>query len=508
MFDVVVVGSGYGGSTVAARLSERFRVLLVEKGRRWRPEDLPAGILGLVRSYRTERAHPDGLWAMRFGKGTGNAQVSALGGASLVNYGITMRPADHVLASWPLPAGELNTAFAKALAVLAPLPAPVADFLGDKAFLDLVEPGRRIDIENTIDWSRCDYCGTCVPGCRRGAKRSLDMTYLAAAETNGAEVRPETEVMDFTPLPSGGYEIVLARTGRPSESELVRTRTLVLAAGTFGTLDLLNRTRLRIPVSPLFGKRMSMNGDAFAFLYNTSHPLSGHHGAPITTSVRLLADGPEGRPLTLTVMSGRVPAAIARFSAMLLAIAGGVLGHRVNANGSDLISRRARRRIKDLFGVKEGGALSQSFMYKLTGEDQGQGEARFVGGRAVLDWPGYAHDPIHTFAARRLEEWAARIGGTVITDPGTWPGGRSFGVHPLGGCRIGRTYEDGVVDDLCRVFRPDGGCYPGLRIVGAPVLPSAPGVPPSLTITAIAERAAEDMERELSCELVSSCAEA
>lgn len=87
MLDVLVVGSGYAGSAIAARLAPRCRLLLVERGRRWRSGKFPTGLGSLARAYYSQR-NPAGLWAMRLGAGTGTAFANALGGSSVVNYGI------------------------------------------------------------------------------------------------------------------------------------------------------------------------------------------------------------------------------------------------------------------------------------------------------------------------------------------------------------------------------------------------------------------------------------
>ncbi|GMV40763.1 MAG: hypothetical protein AMXMBFR64_24790 [Myxococcales bacterium] len=495
MLDVVVVGSGYGGSVLAARLAPHGRVLVVERGRRWESGGLPVTALGLAGELATRR-NPLGLWSVRIGRGTGNAMAHAVGGSSVVNYGITARPDDHTFDEWPLPAHRMAPYYERALAMLRPTAAPFGDELGDKQFIDLVEPGRRVDLVNTIDWSRCTACGRCVPGCNEGAKRTLGHTYLRAAVAAGAEIRSETEVIGWEQR-QGGWEVTIAPTDRPEERTTVQTRVLAVAAGTFGTLDLMEAHRDRIPLSPAFGQGMSMNGDALAFLYNTKFPMSGHHGAPITTSARLIMNDPSGRPRTLMIMSGRIPTALQRMSAGILAVIGGLIGRRQGPGDDEPRGSRGRRRLRDLWSLSATGALAHTYMYKLDGQDQARGVARFEDGRSVMDWEDYVDDPVLTFAEARLRLWADKVGGTVIRDVARWPGMRSFGVHPLGGCRMGRTVEDGVLDDHCRVLRPGGGVWPGLYVVDGSAIPTALGVPASLTIAAVAERAAEAMEADV-----------
>jgi cholesterol oxidase len=282
-------------------------------------------------------------------------------------------------------------------------------------------------------------------------------------------------------------------TGRPRG--FVRARQVVLAAGTLGTHDLLHRSRAQIPLGPRFGQHLSMNGDGLAFLYDTRAQLSSHSGAPISTSARIPFEAPDGSTRTLTVMSGRVPMAAMRFAGAALAVASGVLDDpevpRDDSGGEPFghLVRRAR----DLLRVGANGAMARSFMYKLDGQDAGRGVVRFTPAGAVIDWKDYADDPVVLFAERRLRAWAATAGGTVIPNIARLPGMRSFSVHPLGGCRIGATIDDGVVDELGQVFDPRGGVYPGLRIADGSILPGSPGVPPSFTIAALAERIAESM---------------
>ncbi len=488
MLDVAVIGSGYGGAVVAARLAAHARVLLVERGGWWRPGDFPLSIGGLARSYMTTR-NPGGLWATRLGVGTGLAFASAFGGSSAINYGITAQPDDHAFDDWPLSPHDLAPWFERARRELGASADPRADELADKRVLDELEPGCRVDLENTIDWSRCDRCGRCVPGCNHGAKRSLDRTYLERAMREGVELRLRTELIDLVAV-DGGYRLHLRTAGA---SEWVSARRVVLAAGTLGTLDLLHRSRL--PLGPWFGRGLSMNGDGLAFLYDTRRQISGHSGAPISTSARLRFTDDDGRRRSLMVMSGRVPMAAMRFAAAGLAALAGVLVDRRARR--DHAAGRWLRRLRDLVAVTERGALAHSFMYKLDGQDSSLGNARFTSDGAVVDWPGYTEDPIMRFARTRLHGWAERIGGLVIPDVATLPGMRSFSVHPLGGCRMGLDLADGVVDPLGRVLDPRGGVYPGLRIADGSIVRGSLGVPPSLTIAALAERIAADLQREL-----------
>ncbi|MBL8627000.1 MAG: GMC family oxidoreductase [Myxococcales bacterium] len=490
MYDVAVIGSGYGGAAVAARLAAHGRVLVIERGGWWRPGEFPETVAALART-RHRRGDPDGLWGVRLGAGTGVGYASAFGGSSAINYGITIRPADHAFAGWPVTAAELAPWFERAERALGATPNPRAVALPDGDVLDALEPGARIDLANTIDWPRCDDCGRCVPGCNAGAKRSLDRSYLATALAAGAALRLATEVREIAIAPDG-YRLHLRRRGGGG-AEWVPARRVVLAAGTLGTHDLLHRSA--IPLGPRFGRDLSLNGDGLAFLYDSGRRLTAHRGAPISTAVRLTMVDGDGARRTLLAMSGRVPQAALRFAgAALAAIAGVAIDP---AAPRDHRAGRWARRLRDLIAIGDRGALARTLMYKLDGQDQGRGTVRFTPTGAVIDWPDYADDPILRFAAARLRAWAGAIGGVVVPDVARLPGFRSFSVHPLGGCRLGADLADGVVDPLGRVFAPAGGVYPGLRIADGAIVRGSLGVPPSLTIAALAERIAADLEREL-----------
>lgn len=504
--DTLIVGSGYGGAVLAARLAASREVVVVERGRRYAARELPDNLFDLARAYERPGRGGLGLWGLRLGKDVGNAYASAYGGGSVLNYGITARPDAHVFERWPISSEELAPYFERAESVLQPTANPRADALGDKAFLDRMEPGRREDLRNTIDWSLCTECGNCVLGCRHDAKRSLDRTYLQLAEAAGARMLTDTTVTAVEPVDGGGYHVWLRPTGLGLGTGRVDgtqgatrcfARELVLSAGTFGTLDLLLALRPRLPLSPRLGERMSMNGDALALLYDVGVSVGGASGAPLSTAARTHFVGDDGRTRTLTIMSGRVPKAMMAVSGIAMAGLAEVLGGVRLPVVHEPVTASALgfwRRARDVLGPSDAGALARTFLFKLDGEDEARGVLGLDGhGRAVMDYEGYGNDPILRFASEKLQSWAQTLGVRRFRDLGTWPGMRHFGVHPLGGATMGRGFFEGVVDDVGRVWKPQGGHYEGLRIMDASVLPTALGVPPSWTIAAVAERAADSM---------------
>lgn len=488
MWDIVVVGSGYGGSVAAARLASGRRLLLLERGKRWQSGEFPQSLPQIASSLRSAR-NPLGYWSLRLGPGTGNAIVSALGGASLANYGITARPDASIFRDWPWAPHALDEGFARAESVLAASPNPLVDSLADRAFLEAMEPGRSVALRNAIDWSRCRQCGHCVPGCNYAAKRSLDRSYLPLAEQAGAFIRDRSEVRHFEPRPGGGYRLWVVRSDRPQEGEWIEAARVILAAGTFGSLELLRRSSAFFTWSPALGQGMSMNGDALALIYATRHRLDAEHGAPISSAVRLQVEVGGGETRALTIMSGRIPHSIHHASARLLVGLAPLWG-RLPGQGAPPSSSRplpSLSMLADLRGAAKGGALSRSFLYKLDAQDAARGKAGFdASGEAHIAWPDYGDDPVLQAAWQRMDRWASASGGRIVPGLSLWFG-HHLGVHPLGGCRMGESFETSVVNRYGEVWHPEGGVYEGLQILDGSIVPGALGVPPSLTITALTE---------------------
>ncbi len=493
-YDFLVIGSGYGGAVASYYLSGKGKTLLVEKGRHWKEGEFPETLWGIASLFQKNSLGRQ-LFGLRIGKGIGVAYAQALGGASVVNYGITIEPPAHVFQDWPISYEDIRPFYDQVRGGLMPASHPKWSQFDEASYLDRIEPGSQIALENTIDWEKCMDCGHCVPGCNYGAKRSLNQTYLSLAREKGLTVYENTEALNIERR-NGHYHVYL-RNHKPYKSgrlgQWVSCNKVFLAAGTFGTLEFLYRHRRSMPLGPLFGKRMSMNGDGLAILYNTPFPQSSHLGAPVTTHARLM-DHSGKKPKVLTVMSGRVPLSILRHSAFAMAFLSPIVGKKLYLKES--LFSYYKRWLSDLLLLHPArGALGHTFLFKLDGQDQSRAVCRFDRmGRAYMDWPDYLQDPIFEFAHSKLEEWAKKGGGRIIPNLGSLPFMKSFGVHPLGGCAMGESIHTGVVDPLGRPFRPNGGVYPDFHIVDASILPASLGVPPSMTIAANTARILSALE--------------
>ena len=518
--DVVVVGSGFGGSVAALRLAEKgYRVQVYEAGRRFEDEDFARTSWNL-RRY---------LWAPRLGC-FGVQRIHRLphvmilagagvGGGSL-NYANTLYqpgsaffqdPQWRGIAEWE---PELAPHYATAKRMLGvveryPHTGPVerimaaaADDLGVGSTFRHApvgvwfgKPGERTPDPffggDGPDRTGCTLCGNCMVGCRVGAKNTLMKNYLALAERRGVVVSPLRTVTEVRALPDGGFAVTTQRSGAwfRHARKTVTARQVVLAAGTWGTQQLLHRMKASgaLPrVSDAVGRLTRTNSEALdgAVAVSVPEPLQLAHGVAITTSfhvddrthVENVRYGP-GSNLMGALATVLVPGD-RRLGARLRSLVTQILRSPVRQFRLGNLRRWSERGIIALVMQTADNSLTLSLRRRfgrlVMTSAQGHGEPN----------PSYLPQA-HTAAAAI----AARVeadGGVPAAARGSWP--EVFGIpltaHFLGGAVISASPSDGVIDAYHRVWG-----HPGLHVVDGAAVPANPGVNPSLTITALAERA-------------------
>jgi cholesterol oxidase len=469
-YDVVVVGSGFGGAVAALRLTEKgYRVGVLEAGRRFEPEDLP----------KTNWRVRDYLWAPRLGcRGIQRITLlrdvlvlsgAGVGGGSLVYANVLYEPPPEVwrdddwaagLAPWydearrmlgvvefpgDTPADEVMRGVAARLGVADTFEkTPVGVYFGE----DGVDPyfGGAGPLRNG-----CDLRGACMTGCRRGAKNSLDRNYLWLAERNGAEIHSETEVgrLDRTRC---GYELETSRGP-------FRAPQVVLAAGVLGTLRILLRSGLG---GPRVGDGVRTNSEVImgASARGVDHDYS--RGVAITSMIRA------GETQLQPVRYGRGSNLMGALGTILvdepgpLRWAAAALRHP-GAFARSLWLRRWSERTVILLAMQ---ARESELRVRMTRR----------GRLTTLDSTAPGKIPVANEAARIAAELVGGDPGGSVNESIL---GTPMTAHILGGACVGL-----VVDRFHRVLDA-----PGLHVVDGSAVNANLGVNPALTIAAQAERA-------------------
>ncbi|MDQ2582481.1 GMC family oxidoreductase [Saccharothrix yanglingensis] len=512
-FDVVVVGSGFGGSVAALRLVEKgYRVAVVEAGRRFADDEFAETSWNLRRylwapaigCYGIQRIH-----ALR------NVMVlagSGVGGGSLVYANTLYRPLAPFyrdrqwahITDWE---SELAPFYDQASRMLGVVenptttpsdhvmrqvaaemgvsdsyhPTPVGVYFG--------EPGRQAEDPyfGGAGPARtgCTECGACMSGCRVGAKNTLVKNYLYLAERNGATVLPLTTVTDLRQVSDGTWAVGTRRTGGKLRKgrRTITAGQVVLAAGTWGTQQLLHRMKSTgaLPrLSDRLGELTRTNSEAIigAGRYTVDEDRNFSQGVAITSSIHpdeqthiepvrygkgsnvmgllqtLATDGAKSTPRLLQFLAQAVrhPVRLAR----LLSV------HRWSERTVILLVMQS---LDNSITTYPGRGL---FGRRKLGSRQGHGE------------PNPTFIPAGHEANLRAAEAIGGIPG------GTW--GELFNIpltaHFIGGCPIGSDPAAGVIDPYHRAYG-----HPTLSVVDGAAISANLGVNPSLTITAQAERA-------------------
>ncbi|MBY6538750.1 GMC family oxidoreductase [Rhodococcus sp. BP-349] len=514
-YDVLVVGSGFGGSVTALRLVEKgYTVGVLEAGRRFEDDEFAATSWDLKKFLWAPKLGCFGIQRVHLLRDCLILAGAGVGGGSL-NYANTlyqpprsffqdqqwshitdwhseltpfyeqaqkmlgvvqnphMTPADHVMKSVADDMGVGHTF----------IQTPVGVFFGD-------EPGKTVPDPYFggvgPDRTGCIECGECMTGCRHNAKNTLLKNYLGLAEKAGADIVPMTTVTDLTPRPDGSWVVATQRTGAHVKKHR-RTYTaghVVLAAGTWGTQQLMHKFRDNgsLPgLSPTVGRLTRTNSESIVgagkLTYDPSIDLT--RGVAITSSFHPSEDthiepcrygkGSNAMGLLQTLMTdggGRTP--------RWLKFLAEVVENPVRFLRMMNTRHWSERTIIALVMQNLDNSITTFTKRGLLGR-------RHVSSRQGHGEPNPTWIPMGNEATRRIAEKIDGIAG------GTW--GEVFNIpltaHFLGGCVISEDVENGVIDPYHRVHN-----YPTLSIVDGSSVSANLGANPSLTISAQAERAA------------------
>ena len=509
-YDFVVVGSGFGGSVSALRLAEKgWRVAVLEMGKRWRDHDFARTNWNVRKFLWMPRLGLHGIQQITFLRDVLVLHGAGVGGGSLVYANTLLTPPDRVFGDPCWPGGEdwkarLAPHYAAARRMLGAVEVPEV-FPADLMLRDAVqeETGRGATFsrhtvgvffgrpEETVPdpffggegppRTGCLLCGECMTGCRHGAKNTLVKNYLWLAERRGAEVVPETKVVDLRPLPGGGYAVDVVRSTawirrRP---RTIRARNVVLAAGVLGTVRLLLecRARGRLPrLSDRVGQLVRTNNEALLGATARDDAVDYSRGIAITSGV-----DPDDETHVEVVRYGKGQDFMALLATQLTG--GGPPWPRwLRWLGSAVRHPLRLARAHWPFGWARRTAIL--LVMQPTHTSLRLVLARRPWGRTLASrLEGGPRPPTYIPLANRLaERMAAKMGGLpgsilyeALLDT-------SSTAHLLGGAVMGRTPEEGVCDAAGRVFG-----HEGLYVADGSLVPANLGVNPALTITALAE---------------------
>ena len=523
-FDFIVIGSGFGGSVSAHRLTEKgYKVAVMEMGLRWRPEDLPRTSWSIHRWFWRPRLGLRGFFNMRFFRHVTIFHGCAVGGGSITYAATLLAPPDKIwesgtwshVADWKTEMPQYYRTAAHMLGITENKILGPADYWL-KQTADLAGCGKtfyrtRVGIFQFTDAlpagetcsdpffggegpprTACTACGGCIMGCRFGAKNTLDLNYLYLAEKHGARVFPETKVIGVRPLRnisdgSDGYEVrtVNSTAWLRRSPRRFTSKGLVFAASSLGTMELLFRLKENgsLPaISDQLGRHVRTNSESLIGArvpgshQDFSLGISIGSGIYIDEHTHIEAvrypGGSDAMSLLTTLLTDGRPGS-RRIVLWMRNVLASYLCHPFKAARLFWPPGWARE------------AVILLCMQALEGEIEMRWQRPWF-------WPFQkflvSHGekvPAYIPRANQFARKFAQVGGgTAISTlpeilfdvPGT--------AHCIGGCVIANSPQRGVVDSRHRVFG-----YRNMYICDGSVIAANLGVNPSLTITALAERA-------------------
>ena len=523
IYDYIIIGSGFGGSVSAMRLTEKgYSVLIIEQGKRYRDADFPDTNWKFWKYLWLPALRSFGFLQISILKGAMVLHGHGVGGGSLGYAAVLEVPPDETFAT---PAWQhlhhwgdaLRPHYKTARRMLGVARNP---FRGraDEVLQEIAEE------RNTGDTFRptevglffgpegeevpdpffdgegptrhgCQFCGGCMVGCRYNAKNTLPKNYLYFAEKYGAEILSENEVVDVKPVQGTAYGeqgtlyAVRYRSSTalpPRKGHIVLANNVIFSAGVLGTLKLLFQSRdvnRSLPkISPKLGALVRTNSEALMGVIHRDERVDYSKGTAITSIVQMdevtriePVRYPDGSSMMRLISAPLIYAGGGILKRLLLTLAA-FIRHPIDSLHTHFLPGWSRRgvillvmqNLDNRMRLQLGRSIYTLFRRGLVADPDPQHTvpARIETG----------HEVTWAFAKKTNGIPMGSLGENILNMPTT--------AHILGGCPFGQDSSDGVIGLDCQIHN-----YPGLYVIDGSIMPANPGVNPSLTITALAEYA-------------------
>ncbi|NYT63332.1 GMC family oxidoreductase [Alcaligenaceae bacterium] len=524
-WDVIIIGSGFGGAVTACRLAQAGqRVLVLERGRRWDYNRLPRSASDDGWWWDQQQPEKSNGWLdLRLFNKVGVAQGAAVGGGSQIYANISVEAPPEAFASgWPegIDYNTLKPYYDRVgeFMDITPVPAnqlpertrlmrDAATAIGEEERFRQVglavsfDPGRAWDGRQPLEKSQsstfinrhgvqqgtCYHCGMCDIGCDVKAKNTLDLNYLAVAEQHGCEIRPLHLVSHIEPH-NGGYAVHFDRLeGGRRVAGAAYAERVVVSAGSLGSTELLLRCRDQYGTLPKLSSQLGSgwctNGDFLTpAFYTDREPLPSR--GPTITSVIDFLDGSRGGQ-RFWVQDGGIPDLL-----------DGWLQHYVKRSPHHALDQMTQKWVRQQ--LQEQAPLKNMMPWFAQGMDKPDGKFRLrkrwwlFGPRELqLDWDVSNSTALINAIVRTHGELSAATGGVAMVPPSWTMAKYLITPHPLGGCAMADSPQHGVVNRKGEVYG-----HPRLYVIDGAIFPTAMGVNPSRTIASLAEFCSEQIIRE------------
>ena len=516
-YDVIVIGSGFGGSVAALRSTEKgYRVGVMESGRRWNDEDIPHTSWDIRRFAWQPEAEMYGIQRMEFLDDVLVLCGAGVGGGSHV-YGNTLyvppkrffeAPEWADITDW---AEEMAPYVDQATRMLGVVRVPYMDTSVDRLMREVAEdmgkansynrapvgvyfgtPG--IEAEDPYFGGEgprrrgCVNCGNCMIGCGRNAKNKLTVNYLYLAEKRGAVIHELQEVYEIQPLPDGGFDVKARHPGwvqraAHADHHTYRAKEVIVSAHAYGSAKLLHRLKhqgvLR-GLSDQLGQRARTNSEQ---LLTITRPYAEWKADPEKIPIT---------PGSVSITSGVWPDAQTSIEPVYYGVGSDVMAFLMTFHQHGAQTHPVEGWLKELvehpsnvlrFGDARHWSERQAVLLCMQTSDTSielYWKDDMLRSRHGSGTPPSSHIPV-------VEDFADRLARKMHGEQGAlWfeVVNRTASAHFIGGMPIAESAAKGVVDPYQRVFG-----QPGLHVMDGSVMPANPGVNPSLMITALAERA-------------------